>query len=294
MDSNNDLGKIVRDTDGKTMAIREKIDLDKLDKGEGSFPMQNGFAEVNSGIYAFDRNALFNNLIKIKKNKNKKEYFLTDIIEILYNEGHKVSPYVLNDNEEIFGINTRRDLYIAEGMLRKRIVESYIDRGVKIIDPQSTFIEDGVKIGKNTTIYPFTFIEKNVIIGNNCSLGPFLHLREGSRVLSSTHLGNFVEVCRSKLGREVTMKHFCYLGDTVVKDNVNIGAGTVVANFDGRKKNKTVIEKDAFIGSDTILVAPVKVGKGAKTGAGSVVTRNVKPKTVVVGVPAKELRKIKK
>lgn len=282
LDENNELGRISRDSRGQIEGIKEKIEL-KEDED---------IKEVNSGIYLFDRQVLFNNLKKVEKNKKKGEYFLTDIINILYKQGNKVGTYILENNEEILGVNNRRDIYKAAVILRKRLIDKFIDKGVIIFDYQSTFIEEGVKIGQNTIIYPFTFIEKDVIIGNNCSVGPFARLRRGTRIEDFTQLGNFLEVCRCKVGKHVKIKHFSYLGDTQIGDNVNIGAGTVVANYDGVKKNKTRIDKDVFVGSDTVIVAPVKIGKGAVTGAGSVVTKNVKPHTVVVGVPAKVLKKI--
>lgn len=278
----NDLGVILRDEQGNVKAICERIDL----------PCGTNAAEANSGIYAFKTKPLFENLSSIKKNKKKKEYFLTDIVDLFYQKRYKISAYHLDDSEEILGINTQRDLLIAERVLNQRIIESFIERGVKIIDPKSTFIASGVTIGKHCVIYPFTFIEKNVIIGNHCSLGPFAHLREGTTIGDNTSVGNFVEICRSKLGRAVRIKHFSYMGDTTVGNNVNIGAGVVIANYDGKRKNKTTIDNGAFIGSDTVLVAPLKVGKGAITGAGAVVTKNVKAKTVVVGVPAKLLKKV--
>jgi bifunctional UDP-N-acetylglucosamine pyrophosphorylase/glucosamine-1-phosphate N-acetyltransferase len=276
------LGRIFRDEKGRVKMIKEAIENPEIDS-----------KEVNSGIYCFEKEVLFDNLRKIKKNKNKQEYFLTDIIEILYRQGKKIDSYLLDNDEEIIGINTKSELCIAEKVLRRRTCEEFIEKGVKIIDPYTTFIDMEVSIGKNTVIFPFTFIEKNVIIGANCLIGPFVHLREGTSIGNNTYVGNFLEVNRSKIGNHVKMKHFGYIGDATVKDNVNIGAGTVVANFDGKRKNKTLIEKDAFIGSDTILVAPIKIGKGAITGAGSVVTKNVKPKTIVVGVPAKFLKEVK-
>ncbi|UCG34975.1 MAG: bifunctional N-acetylglucosamine-1-phosphate uridyltransferase/glucosamine-1-phosphate acetyltransferase [Candidatus Omnitrophota bacterium] len=282
-DGKNSLGRIIRDSKGRVKAIREAIEL-----GAGA-----NHREVNSGIYLFDRKILFSNLKKIEKNKKKGEYFLTDIIEILYGQGIPVDSYMLESDEEILGINTQKDLHLAEKIMRSRLLEQYIDKGVRIIDPETTFIEEGVKIGKNTVIFPFTFIEKGVIIGANCSLGPFIHVRGNSRINNDTHLGNYVEVNRSVIGKNVKMKHFGYLGDTAVEGDANIGAGTVVANFDGKRKHKTHIGKEAFIGSDTILVAPVKVGKKGATGAGSVVTKDVKAGTVVVGVPAKILKKRK-
>ncbi|MBU1524538.1 MAG: NTP transferase domain-containing protein [Candidatus Omnitrophica bacterium] len=279
----NSLGRIIRDREGRIKAICEKGEPAK------------GFLsnEVNSGIYAFDRGILFNNLKKIKKNKKKGEYFLTDIVEILYEAGYSTGSFISESSEEILGINTLEDLCRVENIMRMRILDGLMAEGVRIVDSSTTFIEHGVKIGKGTLIYPFTFIEKDVIIGGNCFLGPFIHLRSGSRIKNSTCLGNFVEVNRSVVGPRVKMKHFGYLGDTTVESDVNVGAGVVVANFDGKSKNKTYIRKNAFIGSDTVLVAPVKVGKGAVTGAGSVVTKDVRAKEVVAGVPARPLKKSK-
>jgi len=167
--------------------------------------------------------------------------------------------------------------------------------GVTIVDPENTYIEPQVKIGQDTVIYPYTYIEKDVVIGANCSIGPFCHIRQSVTIKENATLGNFVEVSRAKVGKGVFVKHFSFLGDVMVGDRVNIGAGVVTANFDGVNKNLTQISDDAFIGSDTILVAPVKIGKKAVTGAGSVVTKkhNVPDRGVVVGVPAKLLKRSK-
>ncbi|MDP2922891.1 MAG: sugar phosphate nucleotidyltransferase [Candidatus Omnitrophota bacterium] len=290
VESTNEFGRIVRDDSGRVKAIVEKIVLEDNKKTN---QLRKDTKEVNSGIYAFDRETLFENLNAIQINPNKREYFFTDIVEIMYNRGYRIGACSLSDPQEMLGINNQRDLCMAEKILYKRVVDKFLDEGVRIIDPQSTFIDEGVRIGKGTIIYPFTFIQRNVIIAANCVLGPFIHLREGTYIAAGTHLGNFIEICRSRIGKNVRAKHFGYLGDTTVGDNVNIGAGTVVANFDGKNKNKTAISKNAFIGSDTVLVAPVNVGKYAVTGAGSVVTKNVKPRTIVVGVPAKLFKKKK-
>jgi bifunctional UDP-N-acetylglucosamine pyrophosphorylase/glucosamine-1-phosphate N-acetyltransferase len=288
MDNVNELGKILRDDTGRIKAIIENI---VLQDNRNIARLNRDLKEANSGIYAFDRETLFENLRSIQINPAKKEYFFTDIVEILYKHGYKVGSYLIGNNEEILGINNQNDLCAAGKILYKRTVDRFLEDGVRIIDPQTTFIDDGVKIAKDTIIYPFTFIERNVIIGARCTLGPFVHLREGTRIAANTHVGNFAEICRSRLGKNVRVKHFSYLGDTAVGDNVNIGAGTVVANYDGKNKHKTTISKNAFIGSDTVLIAPVNIGKGATTGAGAVVTKNVKPKTVVVGVPARLFKK---
>jgi len=276
----NQLGKIVRDENQEIMGIEEQLDSKEKD------------VEVNSGIYIFNKDILENNLKKIEINPKKNEYFLTDIISILYKEGFQIRSFSPIEPEEIFGINTKSDLSFAEKLMRKRLINQLINSGVYIMDSDFTFVQEGVKIGRDTIIYPFTFIEKNVIIGENCSIGPFIHIREGTKISSNTQLGNFLEIVRCRIGKNVKAKHFGYLGDAILKDMVNIGAGTVTANFDGKRKNKTIIGKKAFIGSDTILVAPVKIGEKALTGAGSVITKNVKPNTIVVGVPAKFFKKI--
>jgi bifunctional UDP-N-acetylglucosamine pyrophosphorylase/glucosamine-1-phosphate N-acetyltransferase len=287
LNTSSSLGVILRDESGRIMRVQEKLPLPKEVN-----PLENqNSEEVNSGIYCFKREKLLENLPLIKKNKIKGEYFLTDIVELFYDKGESIGGYLLNDAREILGINTPQEACQAEEIMRQRILDDFLNRGVKIVDPKTTFIQNGVSIGKNSIIYPFTFIDKGVIIGRNCLLGPFVHLRKGTCIKDNTQIGNFVEINRTKIGNNVKVKHFSYLGDAFLGNEVNIGAGTVVANFDGKFKHKTVIEKQAFIGSDTVLVAPVKIGKAAATGAGSVVTKNVKAKTVVVGVPARVLKK---
>ena len=281
----NSLGVILRDKEGKVKGIREKIT-------SGSNRIRESLSEeVNSGVYCFKKKTLGENLPRIKKNKRKKEYFLTDIVEILYSRGERLDAYFLDRAEEILGINNQKDLWKVNKLMRQKVLEELVAKGVKVIDPEATFVEAGVRIGKNTIIYPFTFIEKGAIIGNNCSLGPFVRIRGNSSIDDGTQVGNFLEINRTQVGKKVRIKHFGYLGDTRIADRVNIGAGTVVANYDGKSKQKTDIKEGAFIGSDTVLVAPIKVGKGAVTGAGSVVTKDVKPNTVVVGVPARKLKK---
>jgi len=169
----------------------------------------------------------------------------------------------------------------------------FISKKVTIVDPLTTYIAKDVKIGKGTIIYPLTVIEEGVQIGKNCKIGPFARLRKGTRIKDSVTIGNFVEVVRSTVSSRSKAKHLTYLGDTLVEEDVNIGAGTIVANYDGKEKHKTIIKKNAFIGSGSILIAPIKIGKCAVTGAGSVVTKNknVPDKSVVVGVPARILKK---
>jgi len=274
-------GRIIRDNFGRVKAIVEEKDASEEERA---------LTEINTGIICFKKQLLFKAIAGIKPNNAKKEYYLTDAIRIMFEAGLAIESFILKgDARQAQGINTRIDLAQAQNIMRQRILEKYMLDGVGIIDPQTTFIDYGVTIGQESVIYPFTVIEKDVIIGKLCQIGPFCHLRPGTVIEDTATIGNFTEVTRSKIGKGSFMKHFSYLGDTSTGKNVNIGCGTVVANFDGRHKQQTIIGDGAFIGSDTVLRSPVKIGKYAITGAGAVVTKDVKDGTVVVGVPAKEL-----
>jgi bifunctional UDP-N-acetylglucosamine pyrophosphorylase/glucosamine-1-phosphate N-acetyltransferase len=180
---------------------------------------------------------------------------------------------------------------LAKTQQRIEQLSNYIEAGVEIVDPLTTYIAAGVKIGEGTIIYPLTFIESDVTVGCNCRIGPYARIRSGTTIEDEVIIGNFTEINRSHLKNQACIKHFSYLGDTEVGGSANIGAGTVVANYDGKRKHRTIIKKGAFIGSGSILVAPVEIGQGAVTGAGAVVTKghNVADNTTVVGVPAKEI-----
>ncbi|MFA7676755.1 MAG: sugar phosphate nucleotidyltransferase, partial [Candidatus Omnitrophota bacterium] len=287
LEKGNSLGKILRDKNGYPQRVQEKIAGFTRNKGLSRYE------EVNSGVYCFKRKSLSAKLALIKKNPIKKEYFLTDLVEAFYKDNKQIDSYTIDSGYEIMGVNSQKDLWKAQDIMRQLIIEEVSSRGVAIIDPKTTYIEEGVRIGKNSIIYPFTFIEKGVIIGNNCSVGPFVRLRGEASLADNTQVGNFLELNRTKVGKNVKIKHFGYLGDAFIADNVNIGAGTVVANFDGKNKHKTIVGKGSFIGSDTVLVAPVKVGKNAATGAGSVVTKDIASGTTVVGIPARVFKKKK-
>ena len=277
-------GRILRDASGKVTGIREHNDANKIEKN---------IKEINVGVYCFESGVLFESLKQIKMNPQKKEFYLTDIIGILVKRDVKIESVSTQDWREGLGVNTREDLATAEGILRQRILKSFMLSGVTIVDPQTTYIHEDVKIGTDTTIRPFTVIENDVRIGQRCSIGPFARLRPGSRIANGVEVGNFAEVSRSQIGERSLMKHFGFIGDAEVGRNVNIGAGTVTANFDGKTKNKTIISDQAFIGSDSILVAPVKIGKKAITGAGCVVTKGkiIPDESIVVGVPGKVISK---
>lgn len=258
-------------------------------------PEQRRIREINAGVYCFKRRDLFDGIKKVKKSKVKKEYYLTDLIAIFADENKKVNSVETDDPDEVIGVNSRGDLAKGFSIIRKRTINKLLNEAVTVLDPSTTFIVPDAKIGKDTIIYPFVVIEKNVKIGKNCSIGPFCRIRSGTVLEDDVELGNFVEVVRSRIKGGTKAKHLTYLGDAFIGKDVNIGCGTITANYDGKGKYRTTIGDDAFIGSGTIFVAPVKIGKGALTGAGCVVLRkrDVPPKSVVVGVPAKILKKPK-
>ena len=256
----------------------------------------------------------------------KGEYYLTDLVGLAVGDGLAVEAIVVEDTQETIGINTRVHLAEAEGIMRQRINRAWMEQGVSMVDPSATYIEPGVQIGRDTIIWPNTYLHGVTRIGEDCivgpdaivrecqigdgckivasvlegavledevEIGPYSHLRKGAHLAQGVHLGNFGEVKESYLGPRSKMGHFSYIGDTKIGADVNIGAGTVTCNYDGVRKNPTEIGDGAFIGSDTMLVAPVKVGDHAQTGAGAVVTKDVAPGTLVVGMPARAIRKLR-
>jgi bifunctional UDP-N-acetylglucosamine pyrophosphorylase/glucosamine-1-phosphate N-acetyltransferase len=280
-------GRIVRNTKDVIVAIREEKDASEAEKK---------IREINVGIYCFRSSELLRFLNKIKVNPLKGEYYLTDIIDLFAQNHLKVSALVTDDWKEGLGVNTRCDLASVQAIIRKRILDKLMEDGVTIEDPATTYIAADVKIGYDTVIKPFTFIEEDVVIGKKCVIGPFARLRPGTRLADEVEIGNFTEISRTHIGSKTLMKHFSFLGDARIGSGVNIGAGTVTANYDGKSKNITTIEDGAFIGSDSVLVAPVSIGKKAMVGAGSVVTKNknVPAGKIAVGVPARVIAKRKK
>ena len=275
-------GRVIRDKYFSICGIVEEKDTDEVEKD---------IKEINTGIVAFKKESLENNLKYIRPNNRKKEYYLTDIIGILAKKGCLVEAVKAEEAQEALGINTGVELSGANFIMQKRINEKFMQEGVTIVDPATAFISFGTKIGQGTVIYPFTVIERDVKIGKRCSVGPFAHLRESVRLGNEVTAGNFIEMVRARIGAKTFVKHFSYIGDSTLGASVNIGAGTVTANFDGLKKNYTIIKDKVNIGSDTVIVAPARIGRSATTGAGSVVTKNVPDNTVVAGVPARTLRK---
>lgn len=275
-------GRVVRNDSHEIIKIVEELDASIFEKA---------VKEVNVGTYFFKNNGLFPLIDEIKNENKKNEYYLTDIVELMHKKRLKIGSLETDDSVEALGINSRKDLAVANGHLRKRVLTNLMDNGVTIADPDTTFVDEDAIIEKDTIIYPFTVIEKGVKIGKGCSIGPFAKIRPGCELAGGVQIGSFVELVRTKIDKNSKAKHHTYLGDAIIGKDVNIGAGTITANYDGKGKYVTKIEDGAFIGSGTILVAPVKIGKGAVTGAGAVVTKNhdVPPGAVVVGVPAKPL-----
>ncbi len=276
-------GRILRNDEGRVVKIIEEKDTSLYEKV---------IEEINTGVYCFKAKSLFDNIYKIKRNNIKREYYLTDIIEVLSLQDLKIDSYETLDVEEIIGINSRFELIQVHKIMRKRIVKRIIEGGVTIIDPDTVYIDENVEIGADTIIEPFVRIEKNVKIGKKCRLGPFLRIRPGSVIKDNVKLGNFVEIVRATIKSNSKVSHLAYIGDSQLGEKVNIGAGAVTANYNGKEKNMTIIGDNAFIGSGSILVAPVEIGKGAITGANSLVTKGkVRSGAVVVGVPAKEIKR---
>jgi len=310
-------GRIVRKKDGTVAAIVEEY---------VATPEQKTIKELNVGAYCFSADWLWDALHRIELSP-KGEYYLTDTIELAVKENWPVQALVHDDLLETIGINSRVHLAEAEAAMRERFNRDLMLAGVSMIDPASTYIEAGVTIGKDTVVMPNTYIQGNTTIGERCEIGPnahirnskigngcqifmsvmesaqleddvdigpFARLRKGAHLMDHVHMGNFGEVKDSVLGPGVKMGHFSYIGNANIGANTNIGAGAITCNYDGAKKHTTEIGEDVFIGSDTMLVAPLKLGDRSRTGAGAVVTKDVKEDTLVVGMPARAIRKLEK
>ncbi|MFC1524795.1 bifunctional N-acetylglucosamine-1-phosphate uridyltransferase/glucosamine-1-phosphate acetyltransferase [Planctomycetota bacterium] len=277
-------GRVIKDQLGRIKGIIEDNACDETQKN---------IKEINSGIYVFNPKSLFSLLKEVKPNPKSKEYYLTDVIALLAQRGYNIQAFKAPDAQSCLGINSREDLVLAEEIMQKRIKTRLLQSGVTIIDPANTYIEADVKVGKDTVIQPFTMIRSGVTIGQSCEVGPFTQLRVGTELANHAEVGNFTEVKKSRLGSYSKAKHLSYLGDTYIGAGVNIGAGTITANYDGKDKHKTVIADGASTGSGTVLVAPVKLGKRAVTGAGAVIMRgkNVPAGVTVIGIPAQPLTK---
>jgi len=285
--------------------------------------------EINSGIYCFDTRKLYQALRHVKPANQQGEYYLTDVPEILLSEGGTVTCFLHTDAREVSGINTRAELAEFENLLRRNTIRRLmVESGVTFIDPSHAYISLDASIGRDCVIYPDVSIEGKSVLGegclirsgaritdsrlganvtvkdysiivdsevaSNCSVGPFAHLRMNAKLAEKATVGNFVEVKKSNIGRGTKAMHLTYLGDATIGEGTNIGAGTITCNYDGVRKHETLIEDNVKIGSDTMLVAPVTVGARSVTGAGSVVTKDVPPDSLVAGVPARVIKSTKK
>ena len=299
-------GRIIRDDAGYITSIIEEMDATYLQKN---------IREVNSGVYAIESDALY--LLKdIKLNKIKGEYYLTDIICVARDNGIKAGAYCIGSEDEFIGVNTQEDIEKARQLMRLRIIKRWMNRGISFIDAASVFISSDVRMGRGTTVYPNVHLEGNTKIGKGCTIypnvrirnsiirdgavirdstliegsvvkdraivGPFAHIRPGSKIGTDAKIGNFVEVKKSVIGSGTKASHLTYLGDAKIGKDVNIGAGTITCNYNGYKKHITAIGDNVFIGSDSQLIAPVKIGKGSYIGAGSTITKDVPSKALAL------------
>lgn len=278
-------GRIVRDPrTGALQRIVEERDCT---------PGQREIDEVNLGVYCFDGRALVAALPRLTNDNAQKEYYLTDVLALFVAEGRKVTSVELEDASEGIGVNTLSQLAEARAEIQLRILEEHLENGVYIEDPHSTYIDHGVAIGAGTRILPCTVIRAGVSIGAGCEVGPFTQLRAGTMLEDGAEIGNFTECKNARIGAHTKAKHLAYIGDAVLGARVNIGAGTIFANYDGRAKHESRVGDQAFIGSGTVVVAPNTIGAGATTGAGAVLTKNagVGAGEVWIGVPARKLER---
>ncbi|MBC7320125.1 bifunctional UDP-N-acetylglucosamine diphosphorylase/glucosamine-1-phosphate N-acetyltransferase GlmU [bacterium] len=308
-------GRVIKNKDGNVIKIVEAKDASEEERE---------IKEVNTGAYCFSVEDLKAAIEKIDNNNAQEEYYITQLVEILNRMGKKVISCQTDLGSLALGINSRLDLALATRKLLQEKLERLMDEGVTIVSPENTYIEIDVSVGKDTVIEPFSVLKGSTVVGERCIIGPstyllnayigneceifysviknskiesnvrvgpFAHIRDGTHIKSHSAIGDFVEVKKSTIGSYTKALHLSYLGDAEIGEKVNIGAGTITCNYDGKTKHKTTIEDEAFIGSNTCLRAPIKIGRGAITGAGSVVLKDVEPGTTVVGVPARPIER---
>jgi bifunctional UDP-N-acetylglucosamine pyrophosphorylase/glucosamine-1-phosphate N-acetyltransferase len=300
-------GRILRDAKGNVQGIVEQKDATDAQKA---------IKEINTGIYCVEMPLLFTVLKTLTNNNAQGEYYLTDLLSKLNKENKKVAAYVTPDSDMVMGINSRRQMADAEKVMRERILNDLMDSGVTIMDPASTFIEKTVKIAPDTIIYPYTWLQGTTTIGTDCeigpnvrftnvkvgegnqiqfcyahdcevknatTIGPYVHLRPDTVIDDKVHIGNYVEVKNSTVGKGTKLPHLTYIGDTDIGSGVNMGCGCITVNYDGKVKHRTKIGDNAFVGCNTNLVAPVEVGKNTYIGAGSTITKNVPEDALGIG-----------
>ena len=268
-------GRIIRENDGTLKCIVEEKD---------ATPEQKAVKEINAGIYCLDWGKISPVFSQLTSNNAQGEYYLTDIIEWGKKNKLSVNAYTLKNNEEIFGINSRMHLAEATKIMNKRKLVNLMENGVTIVDPDYTWISEDTEIGKDTIIYPSTYLEGKNKIGENCKIGPFAHFRGGVEVADNVKIGNFVEVKKSKINSNTNAGHLSYIGDSEIGEHVNIGAGTITANYNPitKVKSKTILHDNVKVGSNAVLVAPVELQEWVNVGAGSVITKNVEKNSLAL------------
>ncbi|MDH7481812.1 MAG: bifunctional UDP-N-acetylglucosamine diphosphorylase/glucosamine-1-phosphate N-acetyltransferase GlmU [Armatimonadota bacterium] len=307
-------GRVVRGSDGSIKRIVEAKDAS---------PEEIKIREINTAIYCFKLACLRTYLQKISPNNKQGEYYLTDVIEFMANDGLRVGGVVSDDPDVVLGVNDRVQLAKLGDVIRRRILERLMLEGVTVVDPSSTYVDWDVEIGQDTILYPGTIIEKGCRIGADCLIGPaarlvnvevgdrvtilystviesviddgtrvgpFANIRPGCKIGKDVRVGDFVEAKNAIIGNSVSMAHLAYVGDAEVGDNTNIGAGTITCNYDGIKKNRTIIGKNAFVGSNVTLIAPVTIGDGAYIAAGSTITKDVPADSLAVARKRQEVK----
>lgn len=302
------LTSILDDATGYGRIVRSGDEVLKIVEHKDCNEEELKINEMNAGVYCFDIESLLESLEKLSNSNSQGEYYLTDVIEILKAQNHRIGA-VITDYEETIGVNSRAQLAQVEAILRNRINIKHMENGVTIIDPASTYIGADVKIGRDTIVYPGNVIEGNTVIGENCTLypnsrisdciiaddveiqssvvlqseignnttvGPFAYIRPESKIGNSVRVGDFVEIKKSTIGDNTKVSHLTYIGDAKVGENCNFGCGTVTVNYDGKNKNKTIIGNNSFIGCNTNLISPIKVEDNTYIAAGSTITNDVK------------------
>ncbi|HEV2440866.1 MAG TPA: bifunctional UDP-N-acetylglucosamine diphosphorylase/glucosamine-1-phosphate N-acetyltransferase GlmU [bacterium] len=310
-------GRIVRAADGRFLRIVEHVD---------ATPEEAAIREVNAGFYCVRVAEIAQALRHVRPANRQGEYYLPDAVNVLAAQGRDVEVVPVTDPEELAGVNTRAELSAVDAILRRRVLERLMAAGVTVLDPATTFVDDTVKVGRDAVLHPGTFLTGRTVIGPECivgpgahvhasvlgprvrvwdswveesrigkgtTVGPFAHLRPGTVIGRDVEIGNFAELKNSRIGDRTKVHHKSYLGDAQIGVEVNIGAGTITCNYGfDRRKHRTTIGDRAYIGSDSMLVAPVRIGREAATGAGSVVTKDVPPRRMAVGVPARIIRSL--
>lgn len=283
-------GRIVRAPDGSVAAIVEAKD---------ATPEQKAIREINAAVYVFDGATLFSRLQQLTPNNAQGELYLTDVIGLTRAAGEPVGAVIADDVAVTLGVNTRVELAELNALLREKLLQELMLSGVTVVDPKTTYVEVGVQVGQDTVLHPGTHLQGNTVIGEDCQIGPyvvitdstvgdgckvgpFAQLRPGTVLGKKVKVGNFVETKNATLGDKVSAGHLSYLGDAEIGAGTNIGAGTITCNYDGFAKSKTVIGAEAFIGSSSILIAPLTVGDGALTAAGSVITKEVPADAIAI------------